>query len=322
MTKSVGVSQPRARSSPGRMMLAQAAFLAATGLTVGAGVRQGLERALGWLTPTLFVILLVLLAYALLAGDMLAGLRFMFVPDFSQITPATVLTAVGQAFFSLGLGLGVLFTIGAYMEDSTSVVRAGVVVALADVGVALLAGLAVFPIVFANDLSPAEGPGLIFATLPVAFGQMAGGSIVAPLFFALMAIAALTSAITILETVVAAVEDYTGWSRWRISAALTVSLWIVGQGTVLSFNHLADFHPLKLLPVFAERNIFEVLDYVVSNLMMPIGGVLVAVLAGWSLRREVTVAAFARDGWTYRAWRALTRYVVPLAILAVLLVNL
>lgn len=309
-------------ASPGRMMLAQLAFLLATGVTVAAGVRNGLERALGWLTPTLFVLLLALLAYAVVAGDFAAGLRFMFVPDFSRITAATVLTAVGQAFFSLGIGLGVLFTLGAYMDDDTSVLRAGVVVAAADVGVALLAGMAVFPIVFANGLSPAEGPGLIFATLPVAFGQMPGGLIVAPLFFALMAIAALTSAITILETVVAAVEDYSRWPRWRISLVLTAGLWVAGLGTVYSFNRLADFHPLGFLPVFAERNIFESLDYVVSNFMMPVGGVLVAILASWGLRREVSAQAFAGSRGVFTVWLVLTRYVVPVAIALVFVVNL
>ncbi|MEM9387448.1 MAG: sodium-dependent transporter [Pseudomonadota bacterium] len=309
-------------ASPGRMMLAQLAFLSATGVTVAAGVRRGLERALGWLTPTLFLLLLALLAYAVVAGDFAAGLRFMFVPDFSRITGAIVLTAVGQAFFSLGIGLGVLFTLGAYMDDKTSVVRAGIVVAAADVGVALLAGMAVFPIVFANGLSPAEGPGLIFATLPVAFGQMPGGLVVAPLFFALMAIAALTSAITIAETVVAAVEDYSRWPRWRISLVLTVSLWFVGLGTVYSFNRLAEFHPLGFLPVFADRNIFESLDYVVSNFMMPVGGVLVAILASWSLRREVSAQAFTGSTRAFQVWLVLTRYVAPVAITLVFVVNL
>ena len=202
-------------SNPARMIASQSVFLVLTGVTVAAGVRHGLERVLKWMTPALFVILIVLLIYALLAADFAAGAAFLFVPDFSQLDATTVLMAIGQAFFSLGIGLGVLLTVGAYMDRSSSITKSALVVAAADGGVALMAGLAIFPIVFAHNLSPAEGPGLIFATLPVAFGQMPGGAILGPLFFVLMAFAALTSAITILECVVATLEDTTNYSRRR-----------------------------------------------------------------------------------------------------------
>jgi len=310
-------------ANPQRMMLGQAVFLALTGITVAAGVRRGLENVLRWLTPALFAILLMLLVYAAVAGDFAAGAAFMFVPDFSKIDTQTVLLAVGQAFFSLGIGLGVLMTIGAYMDHKSSIVRASLLVAAADGGVALLAGLAIFPIVFANGLSPAEGPGLIFATLPVAFGQMPAGSFLAPMFFLLMALAALTSAITILETVVATCEDYSRWSRRHIAAVLVVLLWLAGLGTVYSFNSLSDFHPLSFVPAFADRNIFQSLDYIVSNWMMPAGGVLVAVLAGWALTRRATLEELGvADTRGYRLWRVLVRYLVPLAIGAVFIANL
>lgn len=310
-------------ASAPRMMLSQAVFLALTGITVAAGLHRGLERALRWLTPSLFVLLLILLVYALFAGDVGAGLRFMFVPDVSRLNAQTVLVAVGQAFFSLGIGLGVLFTIGAYMDEAESIVRAGIIVAIADVAVALLAGLAIFPLVFANGLSPAEGPGLIFATLPVAFGQMPGGGLVGPLFFVLLAVAALTSAITILETVVVTIEDYTGRDRRAIAAFTTALLWLAGLGTVYSFNHLADFHPLPWVPGFSDRNIFESLDYLVSNFLMPLGGVFVAVLAGWGLSRAAARDELGiGDGAGFRVWRLLVRWLVPAAIALVFIVNL
>jgi len=310
-------------ASPGRMVVSQLVFLALTAVTVAAGVRRGLENVLRWLTPALFVILLGLLGYAIVAGDFAAGFAFLFDPDFSRLDAGTVLTAVGQAFFSLGIGLGVLLTIGAYMDRDTSIVRASVVVAAADAGVAILAGLAIFPIVFATGLSPAEGPGLVFATLPVAFGGMPGGGLLGPLFFLLMAIAALTSAITIMETVVAVVEDYSGWSRPRIVAAVTLLLWVAGLGTVFSFNLLADFHPLAFIPALETRTIFETLDYLVSNFMMPAGGVLVSLLAGWGLTRAATRDELGiADGLAYRAWRVLVRYIVPVAIGLVFAVNL
>ena len=183
--------------------------------------------------------------------------------------------------------------------------------------------MAIFPIVFANGLSPAEGPGLIFATLPVAFGQMPAGAILGPLFFILMAIAALTSAITILETVVSAIEDYSRWSRRQIVVVITLLLWFVGLGTVYSFSSLADFHPLSFIPAFETRNIFESLDYIVSNWMMPAGGVLVAVLAGWGLTRSATRDELhLTDSIVYKVWRFLVRFVVPAAISLVFIVNL
>jgi NSS family neurotransmitter:Na+ symporter len=187
----------------------------------------------------------------------------------------------------------------------------------------LLAGLAIFPIVFAHGLSPAEGPGLIFATLPVAFGEMPGGAALGALFFVLMAIAALTSAITILETVVATVEDYSGMSRHAIVLWLTVLLFIAGLGTVFSFSSLADFHPLRFIPAFESRNIFESLDYIVSNFMMPAGGVLIAMLAGWGLSRSAVLEEMnVPDSALFGLWRLLVRILVPAAIAAVFLVNL
>ena len=309
--------------SPGRMIVSQTVFLGLAALTVAAGIRGGLERVLRWLTPALFLILFLLLIYAVIAGDFAAGARFLFLPDFSRLSGQTVLLAVGQAFFSLGIGLGVLFTIGAYMDQKSSILRASIVVAVADGGVALLAGLAIFPIVFAHGLSPAEGPGLIFATLPIAFGQMPAGTVLGPLFFLLMAIAALTSAITILETVVATVLDYSDLSRGKVVLVVSLLLWLAGLGTVFSFSSLSDFYPLSFIPAFETRTIFSSLDYLVSNFMMPLGGVLVAVLAGWGLSREATRSELAlQNNQVYGLWRLLVRYVVPVAIALVFIVNL
>lgn len=309
-------------ASPGRMIVGQSVFLILTVVTVAAGVRHGLERVLRWLTPALFVILLALLVFAFFAGDIRAGAAFLFVPDFSALDTQTVLMAVGQAFFSLGIGLGVLLTIGAYMDRSSSIVKASIVVAAADGAVALIAGLAIFPIVFAYDLSPAEGPGLIFATLPVAFGKMPAGAWLGSLFFALMAVAAFTSAVTILETVVAAIEDYSGLSRMWIAGITGALLWIVGLGTVFSFNLLDDFYPLALLPAFEERTIFQSLDYIVSNFMMPAGGLLIAVLAGWGLGKQATMDELrvTESGW-FRLWLFLVRIAVP-AVIAMVFVSI
>jgi len=310
-------------ASPGRMIVSHLVFLGLTGLTVAGGIRGGLEKALRWLTPSLFALLLALLVYAVFAGDMAAGARFLLVPDLSAFDRGTVLLAVGQAFFSLGIGIGVLMTVASYMDSETSILRAGLIVAAADAGVALVAGLAVFPIVFAHGLSPAEGPGLIFATLPVAFGQMPAGNLLGAMFFILMAIAAFTSAITMLETIVSVVRDFTRLSRIASVVVVTFLLWVAGLGTVYSFGPLKDFHPLGFIPVFESRNIFESLDYIVSNWLMPAGGVLVALLAGWGLSKQATLDELRLpDGIVYRGWRVLVRYVVPVTIFLVFVVNL
>jgi NSS family neurotransmitter:Na+ symporter len=310
-------------ADPLRMMVSQFTFIALTVAVVAAGIRNGLERALKWMTPALFAILLVLLVYAMIEGDFSAAVSFLFVPDFSELDANTVMMAVGQAFFSLGIGLGVLMTVAAYMDEKTSILKAAAVVAFADGFVALLAGLAIFPIVFANGLSPEEGPGLIFATLPVAFGQIPGGWLVGPMFFLLMAFAALTSAITILETVVAWAEDYTSFSRREISLVTGALLWLVGLATVFSFNDWSEFRLIPFIPALADKTVFGILDYVVSNLMMPIGGVAVAILAGWSLSRSATLEELqtSEGGW-YSIWRFLVRYVVPLAVIVIFVINL
>ncbi len=310
-------------ADPVRMTIFQAVFIALTAFTVAFGIKGGLERMLGWMTPGLFIILAILLVYATLYGDMGQALRFLFFPDFSTLTPTIVLMAFGQAFFSLGVGIGVLMTIASYMDKKTPLIRSAIIVAAADGGVAMLAGLTIFPIVFAHGLSPAEGPGLIFATLPVAFGQMQGGMIVGPLFFLLLAIAALTSAITLLETVVACLEDLTSISRVRLTVIAALLLWALGLLTVFSNNIWAEVYPLSFISIFADKTIFGLLDYLVSNILMPIGGICVAVLAGWGLGKASLLAELQiGDSLLFRLWLFLIRYLVPVVIGSVFLINL
>lgn len=310
-------------ASPVRMSGYQLVFVGLTAAIVALGVRRGVERFLQWMTPGLFVILTALIVYAAATTDFAAGVAFLFAPDFSKITTEVVLMAVGQAFFSLGVGLGVLMTIGAYMERDLSIVKSGAIIALADGGVALLAGLAIFPIVLHYGLSPAQGPGLIFETLPIAFSEMPLGAIFGPAFFILLTLAALTSTITILEAIVACFEDYTSLSRPAISWLLALGLVVVGLGTVFSFNIWADWRPLSFIPAFSERNFFGILDYAVSNVLMPLGGIAVALIAGWALSRETTLAELGlHDGMIFGLWRFAVRFVVPAAIALVFWLNI
>lgn len=310
-------------ANPWRMAFWTGLFLLMSGTIVARGVRRGLESTVKILMPALGVIILALVIYAATTADFAAALEFLFKPDFSKVTGTVALTAMGQAFFSLTVGVGALITYGAYMPAGISIPRAACTVAAADTLSALLMGLAIFPLVFANGLAPAEGPGLIMVTLPIAFGQIAGGAVVGTLFFMLMFIAALTSAIAMIEPMVAWLEEHRGIRRSRATAALTGGVWIAALTVVLSFNVWSELHPLGFLTFFAEMTIFDLLDFFAANIMIPVGALLLALFSGWvmnraSMREELGL----RDGPLFRIWAVLVKYVAPLAIVAILLGNL
>jgi NSS family neurotransmitter:Na+ symporter len=300
-------------ADPERLLAWHTVFMAMTIVVVARGVRSGLEQAVRYLMPALFLLLLVLLGYALNTGHFEQGLRFMFAPDFSKLTPTAWLAAMGQAFFSLSLGMGAIMIYGSYLPQHASIARASVGVATADTAVAILAGLAIFPILFANGLDPAQGAGLAFKTLPLAFGHMPGGAFFGALFFVLLLFAAWTSAISLAEPAVAYLVENRGMNRVKASAWVGLVSWFVGLGTVLSFNLWADFKP------FGGLSFFEAVDYLTSNIMLPLGGLLIAVFAAWLMSEKSTREELALDGLLYQLWRLLVRYVTPLAIGLVLL---
>lgn len=313
----------RLQADPARMALFQALFLLFTVGTVAIGLNKGVERILGTLTPTLFVLILVMLVYAMFYADFARGVAFLLKPDFSSFNVTVLLMAMGQAFFSLGVGLGVMMTVGAYTNTSVSIAKAAIIIGAADCGVAILAGLSIFPIVFAYGLTPGEGPALIFLTLPVAFGQMPGGEVLGPLFFVLMTLAALTSSIVIFEVIVVWLEEYTNWSRVRLAWLAGLALWIAGLATVFSFNIWSDVRLLGMFSAFADKTVFDLLDYLASNLLMPLGGIVVCILAAWVLPAAVTRARTGFDSErTFLVWKKLVRYFVPSIIALVFLVNL
>ena len=287
-------------------------FMGLTIFVVARGVERGLEQAVRIMVPALLLLLVTLLGYSINSGHFGDGLAFMFSPDFSKLTWDSVLAAMGQAFFTLSIGMGAVMAYGAYLPEETSIGGASAAVALADTTIAILAGLVIFPLVFANGLDPADGPGLVFITLPLAFGQMAGGAIFATLFFVLLTFAAWTSAISLMEPAVAwLVERY---NRSRAEAAVMIGLliWGIGVGTVLSFNVLADF-------TFLRGTIFDNLDHLTINIMLPLGGVLITFFAGWIMCRNSTADELGSSGNLYKAWRVLARFVAPIGILFVFL---
>lgn len=304
-------------ADPLRLMTAQGVFVLATGWIVAQGVQGGLERYTGWMTPALFILLVGLVIYAMLSGAFTAGLRFLFQPDFTRITPRVVLAAFGQAFFSLGIGVGVILTYGAYMPKHTSIVRSAATIAFSDSLAAILAGLAIFPIVFKYGLSPGEGPGLIFVTLPVAFAQMPGGLVVAAIFFLLLFFAALTSSISLMESIVSHLEEILPFRRPRITLVVSLLLWVVGLATVFSFNIWSGVKPL------AGKNLFELIDYFGSNLLMPIGGMLMAILAGWLISTQVSRDLLPlQHKLLFRIWLILIRFVAPVVVFLIFVSNL
>jgi len=286
-------------------------------VVVARGVASGLEQAVRFLMPALFLLLLVMVLYAAQAGDFATGFAYMFKPDFAKLgqhAGEAALSAMGQAFFSLSLGMGAIMIYGSYLNSQASIGQNAVIIAAADTLVALLAGLAIFPIVFANGLEPSSGPGLIFKTLPIAFGQMPAGGFFGVLFFVLLVFAAWTSAISLLEPMVALLVENLGFSRVRAAMLSGMAVWLLGIACLLSLNAWSGF------TVFG-KGILDLFDFVTANVMLPLGGVLIAVFAGWIMRRASSVEELrlASTSILYQGWRLLIRYVAPACVIVVFL---
>ncbi len=288
-------------------------FMLMTILVVANGVERGLEKAVRVLMPALLGLLLVLLGYSMIAGDFVGGLDFMFAPRFDELTRDGALVALGQAFFTLSVGMGAIMAYGAYLPDEHSIGKTAAAIVAADTAVALLAGLVIFPIVFAHGLDPAIGPGLIFHSLPLAFGQLPGGPIVATAFFLLLTFAAWTSAISLMEPGVAWLIEAFRLSRPVAAWSMGISIWALGFLSVFSSNLLSDVR-------FLRGTFFDNLDYLTANIMLPLGGLAIVVFAGWIMSRNSTADEVDPEaGRGYRVWRFLARWVAPIAVILVFL---
>ena len=287
-------------------------FMGLTIYVVARGVERGLEQAVRFMVPALLLLMLALLGYSINSGYFDEGLAFMFTPDFSKLTWDSVLAAMGQAFFTLSIGMGAVMAYGAYLPEETSITGSSAAVAIADTTIAILAGLVIFPLVFANGLDPADGPGLVFITLPLAFGQMSGGVFFSTIFFILLSFAAWTSSISLMEPAVAWLVEKHRRTRAQAAVMIGLLIWAIGVGTVLSFNVLSEFK-------FLKGTIFDNLDHLTINIMLPLGGVLITVFAGWVLCRNSTADELGGSGTIYKLWRVLARYVAPIGILFIFL---
>jgi NSS family neurotransmitter:Na+ symporter len=300
-----------------------AMFVALVVVISARGLQGGIEPANKIRAPALLVLLLILVGYALSTGDVRRGLTFAFKPDFSAVNAQVVLSAIGQAFYATGVGQAMMIAFGAYIERGTSLVRTSLVITGSILAVSLLATMMIFPLVFGYGMNPAQGPALVFDVLPRVFTEMPGGRLVGSLFFLLLVLAATTPSIALLEPVAAWVMARFGLSRAAAVWAIGISSWVLGIGSVLSFNLWAGWFPLGFIPVFAHKTVFDLLDYVSSNIMMPVGALLTSILVGWRVS-----SAFERDELAETTPIAriacvwLLRYVCPLAILAVFIATL
>lgn len=305
-------------SDPERLLAWHTIFMVMTTVVVSRGVSSGLEKAVRFLMPALFVLLLLLVGYAMNTDKFAEGLAFLFTPNFGAITPGGVLTAMGHAFFTLSLGMGAIMVYGSYLPKGASIAKTSVAIAMADTVVALLAGMAIFPIVFANGLEPGAGPGLIFQTLPIAFGHMDGGLLFGTLFFVLLVFAAWTSAISLIEPAVAWLVENQGMNRVKATTVVGILGWALGIITIMSFSSWG--FEFSFAGEKKGSGLFDIMDILTANFMLPLGGLAMAIFAGWYMSKESTMDELELgENPLYHIWRFLVRFVTPLAVIIVFL---
>ncbi|MCC3860560.1 sodium-dependent transporter [Pseudemcibacter aquimaris] len=302
------------------MLSLNTGFMIILGIVVALGVKKGLETTVRIMMPALFAILVLMAIYSLATGDAGAALTFLFEPDFSKITFRVLIDALGQALFSLAIGAGALITYGAYLPQDVNIPKTAKVIAVSDTLVAIFAGLAIFPIVFQYGLEPSEGAGLIFVSLPIAFGQMTGGIIIGSLFFILLIFASFTSGISMIEPIVSVLEGK-GLSRKKGVILVSSFCWFLSMLAALSFNILQDERPLGFIPFLAEMNIFDTLNFLVSAIILPFNAMIIAIFIGWLLSRKTLLEQFGYKetdmGW--KLWSFSMKLLSPIACAFILL---
>lgn len=287
-------------------------FMLMTGFVIARGVHKGLEDGVRMMMPLLFLMLILLLGYSLTTSGFSEAVSFLFSFDAAHLTKESVVVALGHSFFTLSLGMGAIMTYGAYMPSQASLGKTILAVGFLDTLVALVAGLIVFSVVFTNGMEPGAGPGLMFQTLPLAFSGLPGGQWIGAAFFILVAIAAWSSALSIAEPAVAwAVEK--GWSRLQATGVVCGFAWLLGLGTVLSFNEWSEF------TIFG-KTFFDSLDFLTANILLPLGGILIAIFVGWYMRVDsIRAEARVKNPAVFALWRFMLRYVSPLAVAVIFL---
>ncbi|WP_067862558.1 sodium-dependent transporter [Neptuniibacter marinus] len=301
---------------PQTLIIWHSIFVMMVMLVIVGGVKKGLENAVKFLMPALFLLLLVMLGYSSQTEGFTAGWDFLFHYDPSELSWDSVLVALGHSFFTLSLGMGAIMAYGSYMPKKTSIGGAVIWIAIMDTLVALIAGLVIFPIVFSNGMDPGAGPGLMFVTLPVAFGQMPGGQVFGFVFFLLVGIAAWTSAISLMEPAAAWLVEKFNWHRIPACIVLGLIVWGMGVAALGSFNFISD---VKLLGF----NVFDFLDFMTANIMLPLGGLFIAIFAGWIITRDMVANELAISSpLLFNAWYIALRFIAPIGVSVIFVLNL
>ena len=300
-------------ANPAALLFWHSLFIVITVIIVARGILKGLEAWINTLMPMLFVIIILLCIYAMQTGAFIEGLTYLFKPDFSKINSDVLLAALGQAFFTLSLGMGAIMAYGAYMPADQNIGRTALTVAALDTGVALLAGIAIFPIVFANGLEPSAGAGLVFVTLPIAFANMPLGVLFGTLFFILLSIAALSSSISLIEPGVAWLVESLKTKRSYAAMALGAFAWTLGIFSALSFNLMSEFKIFGM-------NFFDFTDFLTNQLMLPLGGIFIAIFVGWVMKKQDVLNELQiEDGIIFKSWYFIIRFIAPVMVGAVLI---
>ena len=304
-------------SSASNLLIWHTIFIFITAGVIASGIKNGIGRFVRVLMPLLGFILILMVLNAVINGDFLKGLQFLFRPDFSQVNPQTFLSAMGQAFFSLSLGMGAIMTYGAYMSDDQKILNTSITVGGLDTLVALMAGLAIFPIIFASGLEVnSGGVGLVFITLSQTFETMFLGQVFGPLFFILLVIASLSSSISLLEPSVAYFSEKNIISRKSAAFIFGFLAWFLGIGSVLSFNVLSDFYLL------GDRTILDSIVFIGNNLLLPLGGLFVAIFVGWFMKKELIQEQLQLSNGVLNTWYFFIRFVAPIAVGAILITQI
>jgi len=290
-------------------------FMAMSALIVSAGVREGLERTSRYLMPALFVMLIGLVGFAAVKGDLSAAVDFLFGFNEMKLSPTIFMEAVGQAFFTLSVGVGGIMIYGSYMGADVNLPRATLWIVLMDLLVALLAGMAIFPLLFAHNMDPAVGPGLVFVTLPLVFSEIPGGALVAFVFFLLLTFAAITSSIALMSPMTQRLVE-AGWKRSKAAWFVASLAFAFSMLTTLSFNNWSDFYPLAFIGL-DHHTFFDLIREGVNNIVLPFGGLAFALMIAWGLKRDdVRNSLPMQEGGLFSLWYGALKYLVPIAIIA------
>jgi NSS family neurotransmitter:Na+ symporter len=311
----VGATFDAMLASASTLTIWHTVFMIITALIVGVGVTRGIETTAKVLMPLLGVILFVIVGYNVVNGGFNEAVSYLFTPDLSKLNGDIMLAALGHAFFTLSIGMGIMVAYGSYLGREVNLLKTARTVIILDTVIALAAGLAIFPIIFSNGLDPASGPGLIFVSLPIAFGSMTGGTIIGTLFFLLITFAAVTSSISLLEPSVEFLEERTVMSRTLSTIVASTVIWLLGIAALLSFNLWADF-------TIMGNGIFDVLDKVTSKFLLPLTGLAAIVFFAWKMDQKSIQQELGLSNTAWKFWQIIAKFVAPIAVIVVFVTTL